>query len=633
MITSPKMNLGSKLRISLVDLSGEASIRYTPLALMCLRASLEDDPTMSDRIAITIHAFLQSQSIAEMIDKIAAEDPHIIGISCQGWNFRQICLMFDTLKQLLPNSILMLGGNHVSNRGAELLRKYEQVDVVVNGEGENTFREFVAHTLSNSNDFSTIAGLSFRDQGQVITTKEREKTKDLASLPSPYQMRESELKDYDIALLETNRGCPYKCSFCYWGGRIGQKMAKSELSRIKEDIYAIGRAGIESIFLCDANFGILPQDIEVAKMIVEARNEFGAPREFNVNWAKNNSERVGQIIRILREGGIHTAINVPLQTLNSRALALADRNEFGRAEMIAQAKSLIAEGTEVFCELIFGLPGEPLEDFKKNYDRLILDFPVLRIHPLWVLPNTTYAANRAELKIVTISPDVTSDYEAIYSHCDMDSNDMRDGLAFLLAHSNLNLLGIGRNALRAYALLAGGRPSDILIRFEQFVLDDTSPLAKKLAQLFTRIRQACYFERHLRDRERQCLYRSQEETQDLVGRFFQSIDMSPCIAEICLELVKYDVMLLPRSDLKEGGFETTEKGFAFNPVEVSRMLSCGDHDGALAESKIGPVTLTVRHKSGLARLEGSNCDLTGSWNGRVMAVNRTSHNNCVTAHQ
>ena len=105
------------------------------------------------------------------------------------------------------------------------------MDVVVNGEGEKTFCELVT-ALMTDGSLSGVSGISFRSNGTVVTTAERARTRSMAELPSPYALSDVKFEEFDIALVETNRGCPYACSFCYWGGRIGDKVAKGELDRI-----------------------------------------------------------------------------------------------------------------------------------------------------------------------------------------------------------------------------------------------------------------------------------------------------------------------------------------------------------------------------------------------------------------
>ncbi len=615
-------NLGS-FRVSLIDMSGETNVRYTPLATMYLNAAIKVDDLLRDHVKVSLHNFRQAHTAAQIIEEVVAAEPDVIGTSCQGWNFRQLAPTFSPLKQFLPESVLVLGGNHVSYQGDHVLPAHPDVDVVVNGEGEKTFCELVT-ALMTGGSLSGVSGISFRSNGTVVTTAERARTRSMAELPSPYALSDVKFEEFDIALVETNRGCPYACSFCYWGGRIGDKVAKGELDRIRGELEAIGRSGIETIFLCDANFGILPQDIEVAQMVVETHAKYGAPTEFNVNWAKNNAARVGKIIDILREGGIRTTINIALQTLSEPALRLAGRSDKARQEMIDLAMRLVRKDQiELYCELIYGLPGETLDDFKHHYDELYHQFPVLRIHPLWVLPNTDYEKRREELGIRTLSPDPTSDYKALICHSELSPRDMRDGLAMLLGHSMLSLLGTARNTLRLISRYDGRSVSGMVCALEGFLAQRSEPLMADLSDLFVRIRDASYFERSLRDRKRQLLYASRVETYQLFRAFLASLGVPEQIRSAAWSLLWYECLLLPRSELGGEGLVTQEQEFPFDPAELSHRLLLPD-DGWLSwlEHEAEPTRVVIAHRAGLAKLAGRNCDLTGLWNGRPLRFTR-----------
>ncbi|HET6584329.1 MAG TPA: radical SAM protein, partial [Nannocystaceae bacterium] len=528
----------------------------------------------------------------------------------------QLSATFGPLKQSCPDAVLVLGGNHVSQQGARLLPAHPDVDIVVNGEGEETFRALL-RAYGSGTPLAEVAGISFREGEAVRHNDARPRSRSMLEFPSPYALGDVDYHRYDVALLETNRGCPYRCAFCYWGGRTGQKLAKGALDRVRDELRKIGEAGIKTLFVCDANFGIMQGDEEIARMIVETHAQYGAPSEVNVNWAKNHAKRVETIIRTLDAGGVRTEINVPLQTLSQSALRMAGRDETGRADMIDLAKRLVHEGRSLYCELIYGMPGESLADFARNYDRLYLEFPVLRIHPLWLLPNTDYHARRVELGIRTISPDPVSDYEAVIAHCAMDMAEMRDGLAMLLSHSILSLLGSARSTLRLLARRDGRSPAEELVAFERFVADRDEPLAQGLSALFSRIRRACYFERSLRDRKRQLLYQSRAATFELLWAFFRSRLPEPA-HEDARAMLRYDTALLPRKDLPGDGHAREEHSYDFDPVELDRrLLVPGDGWREVLRDRT-PVRVVLEHRAGLAKLDGRNCDLTGSWNGRVI---------------
>lgn len=605
------------LRVALVHLSGEASIRYTPLAAMNMYSAVVADPRLAGRVTACVHDFLQSHTQAEMLDALLASRPHLVAFSCQGWNIRQLQPLFPAIKQFLPDTRIIIGGAHVTGRASRLLPAMPDVDMIANGEGDTIIPDVLAAMCAGT-PLEEVAGLSLRGNEGFVDTAPRKPSRTLDEFPSPYAAPGVTLTGYDIALLETNRGCPYRCGFCFWGGRTGSKLAKRRLDRVQADIEAIGRSGIPSLFLCDANFGILKEDEEVARMVIDAFRRHGAPREFNVNWAKNNAARVGRIIRAILAAGIHTVINVPLQTNSMAALDLAGRGTIGREGMLSECRALMEDGHELTAELIFGLPGESLDDFMRHYDDLFAAFPVMRIHPLWILPNTDFDRRRAELGIKTLSPDPLSDYEAVIAHNEMTPNDVNDGLAVLLGHSILNLLGGSRSALRGYVLWTGASVSATVGALESYLRASPHPLAADLAELYSRLRRSRYFERSLRDRKRQLLYRSRHDTAEVMQGFFTNLLAPGALRDAVLTLVDFDCMLLPRGDLGGDGFAEEKRIFPFDVAAVANRLASMEDPGVPGNGR--KTVVTVRHKCGLAVLRGSNCDLTGAWNGKIADV-------------
>ncbi|WP_345442144.1 B12-binding domain-containing radical SAM protein [Actinoallomurus vinaceus] len=610
--------------MSLVDLSGETQVFYAPLGIMLLQASLEADERLAGRVEVSLHPFLAGTSLAAMAQTIAATTPDLIGLSCQGWNVATYRQLLPTLRQLLPEATVVLGGNHVSHQGDRWLRQLAEADVVVSGEGERTVCDLVCSLLDNKPRLSEIPGITYREDDELITTPDRPRVSSLEELPSAYAAPGVDLDLVDVALVETDRGCPYHCSFCYWGGAVGQKLTRAELDRFEAELEAIGKAGIGTIFLCDANFGILRRDVEVARMIVRIRERYGSPHTVHVNWAKNHATTVEEILAVLRAGNVHTNVFLALQTMSRPALRLAGRDERGRAEMMDLAHRIISDGGQVGAELIFGLPGETLEEFRSAYDELLLSFPSLLLHPLWILPNTTYDADRQALGLVTIRPDPTVDYEGVLRHRTLSVADNRAGLRLLLADEILIGSGYARTVVRGMARWAGLRPTDILSAFARFVGDRTDVLSGSLADAFDEIDAECYFHRRLRSQVRSAVYGDRATAGELLLAFIDQMINESNAREACRHLATYDSALLPRTDLDgaEGG-DTADSYLAmpYDIHAVARAFLTRDAP-LLPVDREPPVRIRLRHPVGFARHLRDAIDLSARWSGRVVDVTR-----------
>ena len=351
-----------------------------PLASAYLRATALADERLRRDTRIEIHNFRGGTTNTMMAnDLFTGTVPDVLAFSVMGWNQQSFAALAATFKQLNPNGLVVFGGPHVSGQGERLFRLFPQLDVVVNGEGEFTFRDLLLARLDGRgrHDLHGVDGLSFRDvAGAMVTTAERERINDLDTIPSPFLTGALELTDdegkfrYDVALMETNRGCPYKCSFCYWGGAIGQKVRAFSQERLKQELEIFARLKVHTVVACDANFGMLPADLEFVKMLIETREKFGFPRALETSWAKNKSKTFFSIVKMMKDAGMRSSFTLALQTLSDDVLETMNRRNMKVNEWEDLAAWLDHEGLDCDAELIWGAPGETIASCMEGYDRL-----------------------------------------------------------------------------------------------------------------------------------------------------------------------------------------------------------------------------------------------------------------------
>ena len=281
----------------------------------------------------------------------------------------------------------------------------DPIDVIFLGEAEISFREFL--DCANPADWKNIDGIAYLSGDRVVTTRARERCRELEHFPSPLEvlaLTDSESQPlYDSISYETSRGCPFKCAFCEWGtGAIGSKMYQWPMQRIREDWEAIVAAGIKNIWLADSNFGALKQDREKAELIVELKKRTGLPLSFATSWSKKHSRQVQRIALMLHRNRLLPHYQLALQTLTPEALRLSNRANMSSNEYEPIAKSMAEQGVPIAAELIWGLPGDNLADFERNLDRLLATFPNINIFGYTLLPGTEFYARRDEYRIEAI---------------------------------------------------------------------------------------------------------------------------------------------------------------------------------------------------------------------------------------
>ena len=275
--------MSKKTQVLIVQQSvWEMPLESMPLAAGYLKSYALKHEDIRSNFEIHIRSFHGGHNALDMAKNLfmGKTPPDVLCFSVLGWNYNHAKKLAEMYKQFHPSGLLIFGGNHVSHQCERVFREIPEADVIVNGEGEITFSELLLK-LNTPDQWNTIQGLSFRStDGQNVTTEDRPRIKELDEIPSPV-LNESipMLSDtgefrYDVAIMETNRGCPYKCSYCYWGGAVGQRIYSFSRERLKSEIEFYAKLKVETIVLCDANFGMLKQDLEFLKDLIECREKY-----------------------------------------------------------------------------------------------------------------------------------------------------------------------------------------------------------------------------------------------------------------------------------------------------------------------------------------------------------------------
>ncbi|WP_256508385.1 KedN5 family methylcobalamin-dependent radical SAM C-methyltransferase [Crossiella sp. SN42] len=449
-----------------------------PLAMGYLKACADADTRIHARMDVTIQNYAGDVGSNHMARGLFRDGfPDILCFSVLGWNHRTFGALAETFKQLNPAGWVIFGGNHVAHQAERVFRLFPQVDVVVNGEGEPVFPELLHAYLDGGSprELHGVRGISFReDGGALVTTAERPRIEDLDSLPSPILSGAIPLTDargefpYGYALLETNRGCPYKCSFCYWGGATGQKMRSFSRARLRAELELLGRHRAPTLVLCDSNFGMLPADEDFLDDLLAVRARYGYPRSLETSWAKNKSAGFFRIMAKLREAGMHNSFILALQTMDEATLSRMRRRNMRLNEWEDLVGWLTEREMNVYLELIWGAPGETVETFLAGYDRAARHTPFVAVHQLMVLPNTGYHDKREQYGLVTVRGE-QDDFEYVLAHDTMTMADNERMGRFLCWNRVLARGRLLHGVWTALRELAGIPQSQVVLGFADWV--------------------------------------------------------------------------------------------------------------------------------------------------------------------
>ena len=347
------------------------------------------------------------------------KDADILLCSCYVWNWEITLHLANEVKKINPSCLVIFGGPQVPNDIDGFFEKYPFVDILVHGEGEYILENIFNAYLTNK-DFSNVNGISTK----TFRTQPQERINDLSDLPSPYLTNDIwDLVDkideinWDVCW-ETNRGCPYQCTFCDWGSATFTKVRKFIEERLYKEIEWFGDNKIIYIDCCDANFGILQErDLKLASKLKEVALQKGFPKKVRPAWAKNTTEKILPIARELKDGGILGAVTLAVQSLDQNTLNIIKRANIKFDKFSDLTISFRLNDIPTYTEIIIGLPGETLESYKRGLDIIAnTKIDTVFIYNCSVLPNAPMnePAYREKYKIKIIRSPVMLVHSSIH---------------------------------------------------------------------------------------------------------------------------------------------------------------------------------------------------------------------------
>ena len=366
-----------KISVQLVQLNNRYGNQvYLPYSVGVLETFVKQKEIIRENYHFKEFIFLR-EDISNMVKKIGQVD--ILGISCYIWNWRMSLKLAEEVRKKNPNCMIFLGGPHVpDNTDESFFKLYPFVDMTMHAEGELTFEETLIKYL-NKEPLHNILGSSFYDRNnskKVYTNNKRQRIKDYSILPSAYLEGTFEdlfrKYDYNWTLTwETNRGCPFKCTFCDWGSAIATRLEKFEEERLFKEIDYFSEKKIDLVFGADSNFGILKRDIKLATKLAENKKKFGYPNRFTTCYTKNSTEKVFDLAKIFAEVGMHRGVTVSMQSLNSNTLKNIKRDNIKLDFFKSLQRKYVEADMVTYTELILPLPGETYESWKEGIDKLL----------------------------------------------------------------------------------------------------------------------------------------------------------------------------------------------------------------------------------------------------------------------
>jgi len=312
-------------------------------------------------------------------------NPDLVGFSViTGRSITDAINQSIKFKEILPKTRIVWGGIHPSLLPEQtIIEPY--IDYVIIGEGEYTLLELCQYLDSGDGKPENIKGLGYKENNKIIINEARPFIKDLNELPDP-AWHLVDVKKYNGTTLNTSRGCPFRCTFCYNQAfnkaRRGDFPAQRIVSWIK---FFQNRYGVSTFKFYEDNFTINRKRLkEFCNLIIRGN--------LKIRWeCESRADLTEEEIVLMAEGGCY-AIGLGVESGSPRILKFLQK-DIKLEDVERTFKLLTKYGIGPGLYLMAGLPTETVEDFKMTlnlFKRLSYrwcEYMIYRPYPGTVLYN------------------------------------------------------------------------------------------------------------------------------------------------------------------------------------------------------------------------------------------------------
>jgi len=327
--------------------------------------------------------FCLFKSVTKLLDAYEKKKPDLVGFSNYTWNSALSKFAGQWIKNRDPSLPIIMGGPNIRTypKGIEeFLRANDYVDTYCMFAGEISVYEILKFLLDQPEEKRTsnilrgrvVNGCYSIFKNRLIGNSNYTRPDDLDEIPSPYLtgLMDPFLKEGYYPILETNRGCPFSCTFCVWGISALNKLLRFSMQRVKEELSYVANSSYESsaIVLADANFGILPRDVEIAQHIRNLYDETKSFSSIRMYWSKVAKLHMVDIGKIL---GHLTHTYIAFQSLDDKVLENVKRKNIRIEELSNLIEKLKGFSYGAQTDLLVGLPGETYQSHMDSLDKAL----------------------------------------------------------------------------------------------------------------------------------------------------------------------------------------------------------------------------------------------------------------------
>jgi radical SAM superfamily enzyme YgiQ (UPF0313 family) len=390
---------------------------YVPLDLGYVKAYCD---SINNKNKIVIDSCSLNNPLTKTISQIYKNKPNLIVffldniMSSQVFSLGYALKLFNEIKKNNKSIYLCIQSYKINQEFSKrILTENNCIDIIIIGEPEMTIND-----LLNFKSLGEIEGISFRDNNKITINKERELIHNLNILPSPYITRSIEKELYlkkNYAMISTSRGCLFRCFYCFRSTKFPLLRTFSTERVLNEIKYLISK-GIKKIYIIDDCFIVNKRRFHDLADAISKINSANIKFDLMCRYEFLDKEDIKRLKKMNVK-----SVQIGLQTTNPKLIKTFNSN-FNEQKFDLCLKQLQKNKIYVIVDLIMGLPGDSFKDFKSSFDYLIKIKPdLIRIHRLFIHPNTYLDINKEKLKINLVEkrseyklPVIKSNYSLSY---------------------------------------------------------------------------------------------------------------------------------------------------------------------------------------------------------------------------
>lgn len=370
--------MARKLKIALGDIRHNTLSRHS--VFMPIGISYIASYTLAHTKQVEIRLYDDPYLLIKDIDNWK---PDVIGLSNYCWNSELSRVVFTYAKCTNPVTVCISGGPEFpieSEDRRNYLLNRKEIDFYVYQEGEVAF----AHLIKKIQQGFTVDVLRGLPQGGVVSINPKSnelvigealpRLVTLDEIPSPYlsSIMDQWFNGCYAPSIETARGCPYTCGYCFASQSWYRKVTMFSIERMKADLRYIAKRMKKYptilLSICDSNFGMSERDEKIAEYLSTLQNKYGWPNAFDVTTGKANYDRIFHIASMLKD---KMRVCCSVQSMNPETLSIIKRQNLPMDKYNKIQAEIRKRGMPSVAEYIIPMPRETKESFINGVKTLL----------------------------------------------------------------------------------------------------------------------------------------------------------------------------------------------------------------------------------------------------------------------